>query len=753
MLKHYVGTYAQSLLILALLSGALLAQSPAAVQASEIPPVGSTIFIQTNGPTAPIALGDWYSSAQNGVGGGYHYFGINVPCRWPTALDVHIDLFSPEMNTAGPLPRIDEPRGTLNNTIFELYGPGTPFNPPGQPGPGAAGSLRQTTYAGVTNRPEQWERFYTLAAPVACGLYLLRAETQGNDENGWRLRFGHDNDADPNNALPATYDNPDGQPGTGDETTISIAQTTYQHTRQGEVQCLLHYQFVKPNLNQVSFHNFDLDNNQSMTYYPPSAIFDPQGSLTPGAIAGTLSGFTVWNGGTQTARGTGDVVLNPEPGWWRMVTCVRSMNQFNQEGQTGVPVFREPVPEPDMVVAKDDRRSIVAAGDVLTYTISFANQSLSTKAAPGAAFHVVLTDTLPANTSYLSCRLLSAGLAGSCAPSGQQVIFTLDKPVFAGASGQLEVVARVNPAASGQVLNTVALDYQDLLNNPYPTVRAEDLDLIPTQPVPSVVFDKLAKLSRDKNGNGKADPTDEIAYTLAITNTGSVAADGLTIRDTPDANTALITGTVTLDQPGGQVLLGNGPLDRRVQAQLAALAPGASARLSFVVRVNPTLPAGLTMIANQALARGSNVPDTPSDDPRTPIPDDPTRVPANGPPGSGPPTAITLLAFGASATSPGTAEVRWITGAEIDTLGFRLLRATSANLAEAVAVGGLILAKGAGSYSATDAALESGVAYRYWLVEELIHGGSQIYGPATLAGRSGSATQAEWQLYLPLLSR
>ncbi|NNJ12284.1 DUF11 domain-containing protein [Chloroflexales bacterium ZM16-3] len=725
-------------------------------EAAELPPVDSPIFIQTNGPSADIGLGDWYSSNQNGFGGGYHYLSVEVPCGWPTTLDIQIDLYSPEINTFAPTPRIDEIGGTtLDNTVFELYDNTTTFGGLNTPGPGAPGSLIQRVFPPVTGQAEQWVRFYTLPAPVACGSYLLRAETQGDDQNGWRLRAGHDSDSNPNNALPQNYDNPDGRAGTGDEIAISIGQTTYQHNVTGMVECLLNYQYVRPNVPDVSFHNFDLDGNQRVTYYPPSAVFDPQGNPTPGSISGTVSGSSVWNGGTQTDRGTGDIVQNPEPGWWRLVTCVQADNQFNQEGQTGVPIFLEPVPEPDMAITKDDQRKLIAVGDVLTYTIRFINQSPTTKQVPGAAFDVRITDTLPPSLGFRSCRLVTPSLAGSCANRGQDVTFTLANPVAAGASGQLEIVADVLPTSTGQVLNSATIDYADLLKNPQPTGRAEDLDLIPSAaPLPALVVHKTASLSLDSNGNGKADSADEIAYTIALTNTGTVSATGILLRDTPDANTTLIVGTTTIDPAGGIVLSGNSLGDRYVQAQIGVIMPGESVRVHFTARVNNRLLDGTTVIANQAIVRGANVPDTPSDDPSTPEPDDPTNVPAGGSPVDSPPTAISLTDFHI-VTSKDEVTVLWTTGTEVRTIGFEILRATTADRALAVRVGTIILARGSGgggaSYSYIDRSATPGEPHNYWLVEHEDGGGTSIYGPASSAAVASDVPP--YQVYLPLVVR
>lgn len=751
-MKHFYVRRIFVLSVLGTLVLSALALLPAPARAVEVPPAGTPIFIQTNGPQADIALGDWYTSENNGINGGYHYFSITVPCRWPADLDLDIDLYSPEINTFVPPPRPDEVESEpLNNTIFELYGIGTAMNLPREPGPRAPGSLLQQTFTPVADRPEQWDRFYTLAAPVRCGTYLLRAETEGDEQNGWRVRFGSDNDDDPTNPMPPNYDNPDGRPGSGDEPIVGVIATTYQHNQVDQVQCLTLYQFVRPNLPEVSFHNFDLDSNERVRYYPPSSTYDSNGAATPGSIAGTVSPNRRWNNGTTTDRGAGDVIPNPEPGWWRIVTCVQDDNQFNQEGQAGIPTFRQPSPEPDMLVSKDDGRTIITAGEILTYTITYTNQALLTKPeAPGAAFDVVLTDTLPINATFRSCRLVTPNLAGSCEQQGGNVIFTLDDPVFAGDSGELEVSVAVNGDAQDRVVNTVILDYTDLLSNPYPTERAEDIDLIVPGPLPVLSATKSARLKTDRNADGKASPGDVIAYTIRVHNAGPGDALEVRVTDTPDPNTTLLVGTVAA--PEGAVLSGNNEGDTTVAARFARIVTSAEVELTFDVQVNEKVPPTVTEIVNQGLVCADNTPCGVTDDPDDPEPGDETEVPYV-PPGGGPPTAIQLRSF--TAIPLGRAVlVRWSTGAEINSVGFHLYRATSDRRAEATRITpAMIPARGGptsgADYLWIDTDVSSGVSYNYWLVETERSRTTNEYGPASTMFTGAAGTQ----IYLPLLVR
>ena len=278
---------------------------------------------------------------------------------------------------------------------------------------------------GLPGVAEAWERFATLSAPVTCGSYVLRSNVlasdvlnptgEGDDQNGWKLRIGTDNDADPTNAPPANSDNPDGIIGTNDELVVGLTQTSYQHSVSG-TQCQTLYEFVDPSQSSVTFHNFDMDSSGRVRYYSPSDTIDP--TATTGGVAGTVSGGTVWNnGGTLNTR-VGDTINNPEGGWWAMVTCINNDNQFIQEGQTGVPLFYSQPPTPDVVLTIDDGVTVDFPNDVLNYTIVADNQASGPSA--GAAVNNVITYTLPPNVTYDNSQPCAFVLpaTGTCSESG-----------------------------------------------------------------------------------------------------------------------------------------------------------------------------------------------------------------------------------------------------------------------------------------------------------------------------------------------
>jgi uncharacterized repeat protein (TIGR01451 family) len=463
------------LLAAALAVGVLFGPGRGIGAALEVPPAGG-FYIQTSGPNAGVGIGDWYSSTAAGAGAGYHYVEITVPCGWPTATPLHLDLFSPEMNAvAASTGTGDEQRNALDGTEFELYGPGAAVGPgyasPG-PGSGIAGS-RVTFAPGAPGVPEAWVRYWTLS-PVACGEYLLRSAVilpQADDDNGWRLRVGFDTDGDPTNAPPANLSNPDGIPGTNDELVVGQVQITYQHDTGG-VACLTLYEYIAPGLPSVTFHNFDMDGNTRVTYYAPSDAFDPTG-LT-GGTPGTLNPTSgQWNQGT-IVRG-GDTLASPEPGWWRVVSCLSSTNQFIQEAQAGVGAYFEQPPIPALLVGKSDGLAEATPGDTLTYAVALANTASGPTA--GAAHAVVVSDQLPTGTTFVGCAFVAPAI-GSCSASAGVVTATMAGWLNAGATATVEITVTVDLDASGSLTDVATVTYGDGLGNPFPAVTASDVDVL-----------------------------------------------------------------------------------------------------------------------------------------------------------------------------------------------------------------------------------------------------------------------------------
>jgi uncharacterized repeat protein (TIGR01451 family) len=262
----------------------------------------------------------------------------------------------------------------------------------------------------------------------------------------------------------------DGTPGTGDEISLGNVQTSFQNNSLG---CQTFHFFV-PEVPSIRLSNFDMDvpgyctsPTCTIAYIAPSGIISD----------GTESGGTEWNGGGTAYPPPGDVIPNPEPGWWQAELCLNDDNQYIFD-TGGLTYFYYRPATPDMSVSKDDGTATFNPDGVLNYTITYNNGG------PGAALDAMLTDTLPLSTTFVSC---SGGL--SCGyvppPPGSGVVTFSLGTIAAGASGSVGVSVRVDAGApTGTLTNTVELDYSDILFSDYPVETAIDVDRYREPPAP-----------------------------------------------------------------------------------------------------------------------------------------------------------------------------------------------------------------------------------------------------------------------------
>jgi len=120
-----------------------------------------------------------------------------------------------------------------------------------------------------------------------------------------------------------------------------------------------------------------------------------------------------------------------------------------------------------------------------------------------------------------------------------------------------------------------------------------------------------------------------------VKNIGNADAVNMTLRDAVPANTAYVAGSTTLngaavaDVAGVSPLVNGMPINSPANPTPGSMPADASsnpanvATITFNVVVNPSVASG-TAISNQGFVNGNGIVDQPSDDPRTPAPNDPT---------------------------------------------------------------------------------------------------------------------------------
>ena len=166
------------------------------------------------------------------------------------------------------------------------------------------------------------------------------------------------------------------------------------------------------------------------------------------------------------------------------------------------------------------------------------------------------------------------------------------------------------------------------------TVRADDLaDTLTDDPttanlddptVEQLLLDPLLSASKrdllfaDADANGFASPGDVLLYEIQVRNDGNVTATGVAVEDVLDEGVTLVPGSV--QSSGGELAISGG----KIEAALGALAPNATATLSFRVAIQRPQPAGATAVSNQATVLSNELPPVLSDDPLQPGEADPT---------------------------------------------------------------------------------------------------------------------------------
>lgn len=295
------------------------------------------------------------------------------------------------------------------------------------------------------------------------------------------------------------------------------------------------------------------------------------------ANGGALVGSTVvWNLGTLMPGASGTVsftvrVNNPLPNGTVLNNTTYGIDSAEVNPVPGAPVTTTVVSAPVISIVKVATPSPVAAGANLTYTLTYANTGTDT------ATGVVITDTVPANTTFLSAT--PPGVFG-----GGVVTWALPGNLAAGASGSVSFTVQVaSPLANGtQIQNTTyAVDSSETPPSPGPPVQT---------PVTSAPLLTISKTDAP-------DPVlagQLITYTLVYANTGTDTATGVVITDTIPVDT-------TFDSATGGGVFGGGV----VTWAIGNVPAGGSGSVILRVRVSATIANG-TVIHNNTYAIDCN---------------------------------------------------------------------------------------------------------------------------------------------------
>lgn len=516
--------------------------SAGSANAVEFPP--APFYFQTNSPNNAITNGDWYSAstAQNG-GAGSNFITIHVPIEWPASEPVRIQLLSPDWNSGAP-GSWDE--NSSANTYFDLFDVGADYDVI-VPSVINGTSLYNQSYAPNSVAVGTWTNFYDIPAPVAPGAYLLAVKTLANgtntdnSQNGYKVRVGRPSDM---------ISDPDGIALSGDEIGIGTPGVTIQHGSTPQQITL--YRPVTYMQDNVRFHNFDMENNnsaQTVNYYAP---------ITGAHHAGTVSGNAVWNNGGTISTRVGDLVPPGPAGYWRVVYGVNNNNQFNLESLAAQPMLMSPPAMPILELTKDDGLAGASrvAGEEIEYSITFEN--IATPDTGGSkAYDVLLWDEIPAGTTYVSSSLdpiTTVGATVSYNALLNRVEVTFDNPLDMLEAGAFTVTVRVDDNIAVTSIENVAMaSYLDPLMFEHGTSANEEtpINLPPTAIDHAHTVtrgDTLTVIPVDGLLNGSSDPNSGDIVTVNIVGTPT---NGVVVSFDPNTGEfiyqadPLFIGTVT----------------------------------------------------------------------------------------------------------------------------------------------------------------------------------------------------------------
>lgn len=214
----------------------------------------------------------------------------------------------------------------------------------------------------------------------------------------------------------------------------------------------------------------------------------------------------------------------------------------------------------DLLISKSDSADPIVAGSALAYTITVENLG------PDTVSSVVVTDTLPMETQYISCIPSSGG----CSQASGVVTWNLFN-VAVGATATMTINVNVNGSARGVISNSADV------TGSWPDPNPANNSAIETTAVSVDVDLTLTKVATP-------DPVPQggdLIYTLYVSNAGPSDAMGVTIDDT------LPAGITTTD--------GRGSLTGTTLVQCNV----------GVVRAGETVPVGLLVFLDPSLMPGS----------------------------------------------------------------------------------------------------------------------------------------------------
>jgi uncharacterized repeat protein (TIGR01451 family) len=367
----------------------------------------------------------------------------------------------------------------------------------------------------------------------------------------------------------------------------------------------------------------------------------------------------------------------------------------------------------DLSVTSSATPNPVTPGNDITFLLNFANNG------PNSASNVVYTDTVPANTTFVSltlpagatCTTLPAvGGTGaiSCCPGAGGVCSGVAFP--AGGTAQLPLVVKVVAGtASGTVISNTA-SIAPTTNDVNPANNTSTVTTVVASPSQADVA--IVKTAAPE-------PVDQgatLTYTLQVTNSGPAVAQNVNVSDPLPSQVSFVSVSTTqgtCSQAAGTV-----------SCSLGSVSVGGL----VIITINTTAVtfSSSSLVPNTATVGSSTSDPNPNNNSSTVV----STIQA--------PTAVQLSSFQAQARAGGGVLLEWRTREEVHNLGFHVYREDAQGrrqLDPSLIAGGALLLRGgqpghsARTYQWIDP--QGGPGSSYVLEDVDLNGGRNTHGPVT----------------------
>ncbi|MCI4463267.1 MAG: DUF11 domain-containing protein, partial [Caldisericum sp.] len=349
----------------------------------------------------------------------------------------------------------------------------------------------------------------------------------------------------------------------------------------------------------IDYYN---DGNMDATGVVITETYDPNVDFVSATPQPDTGKNNVWTIGTLPADGTHHTITitvkvkSPLPNGTTIhnIVTIDSDQTDPQQATKDVVVGSAPI----LTIVKTDTPDPVQAGDNLIYTITVGN----TGNAP--ATNVVVTDTTPPHTTFVSARFVSRTGSINAPQVGATgtVTFTLSGTLNQNEEFVVELIVKVDTPLN----NNTTITNTAKVTSTEDSQGKESQTTTTVQSAPILSIDKVDTQDPVTAGSN-------ITYRITVKNTGNMVAHNVIITDSTPQNTTFVsaqfiqgTGTITSPPQGGT---------GSITFAITSINKDETVIVELVVKTNSPLPNG-TQITNTASVKSDEI-QTPLQDTET----------------------------------------------------------------------------------------------------------------------------------------